>query len=68
MAEAAQFISLAYTFNQDADIGEFAKLLSLKSELSATSVNLFRQLLMLAAMRTLDGRTDSIWQQRRPIK
>ncbi|MBR0710147.1 hypothetical protein [Bradyrhizobium liaoningense] len=55
-AEAAQFISLAYTFNQDADLAAFAKRVDLNSDLSLTSI--FRQTLMIAAMRTLDGRDD----------
>ncbi|MET4297060.1 hypothetical protein ABIB06_007653 [Bradyrhizobium sp. LB8.2] len=54
-AEAAQFISLAYTFNQDTDLAAFAKRVDLKSGLE---LNLFRQVLMIAAMRTLDGRDD----------
>lgn len=57
-AEAAQFISLAYTFNQDTDLAAFAKRIDLKSDLVRSTVNLFRQRLMLAAMRTLDGRDD----------
>lgn len=56
-AEAAQFISLAYTFNQDTDLAAFARRIDLKSELSPF-VNSFRQVLMIAAMRTLDGRDD----------
>lgn len=56
-AEAAQFISLAYTFNQDSDLVVFAKRIGLKLELSPF-VNSFRQVLMIAAMRTLDGRDD----------
>lgn len=55
-AEAAQLISLAYIFNRDADLAMFAKWVDLKSELSLT--NHFRQVLMIAAMRTLDGRDD----------
>jgi hypothetical protein len=54
-AEAAQFVSLAYTFNRDADLGAFAKRIGLKSALSATGINLYRQVLMIAAIRTLDG-------------
>ncbi len=56
-AEAAQFISLAYTFNQDADLAAFAKRVGLKFEF-LPFVNSFRQVLMIAAMRTLDGRDD----------
>ncbi|WP_454652297.1 hypothetical protein [Bradyrhizobium liaoningense] len=55
-AEAAQFISLAYTFNQDTDLAAFANRVDLNSDLSLT--NIFRQTLMIAAMRTLDGRDD----------
>jgi hypothetical protein len=62
-AEAAQFISLAANFNHDSDLAAFAKRVGLKSELSATSVNLFRRILMIAALRTLDGRTDPILSQ-----
>ena len=61
-AEAAQFISLAYTFNQDTDLAAFAKRVDLKLELSPF-VNSFRQVLMIAAMRTLDGRNDPILSQ-----
>lgn len=60
-AEAVQFISLAYTFNQVTDLAAFAKRVDLKSEL-AIAVNLFRQNLMIAAMRTLDGLDDPILQ------
>ena len=56
-AEAAQFVSLAYTFNQDADLAAFAKRADLKFPLSPY-VNTFRQVLMIAAIRTLDGRDD----------
>ncbi|MET4331354.1 hypothetical protein ABIB80_007214 [Bradyrhizobium sp. i1.15.2] len=56
-AEAVQFISLAYSFNQVADLAVFAKRVDLKSEL-AVPLNLFRQTLMIAAMRTLDGLDD----------
>ncbi|MET4493104.1 hypothetical protein [Bradyrhizobium sp. LA7.1] len=59
-AEAAQFISLALTFNENSDSPEFAKRIGMKSELSAISLNIFRQVLMIAALRTLDGGTDPI--------
>jgi hypothetical protein len=62
-AEAEYFISLAYTFNQDRDLGAFAKLVSPQAGVSAFALNTFRQLFMVAAMRTLDGGTDPIFQQ-----
>jgi len=54
-AEAAVFISLAFTFNQDTDLAAFAKRVDLKSELSA---NVLRKFLMIAALRTLDRLDD----------
>lgn len=59
-AEAAQFIGLALTFNENSDTPEFAKRIGMKLELSAISLNIFRQMLMIAALRTLDGGTDPI--------
>jgi hypothetical protein len=60
-AEAEHFISLAYTFNQDRDLGAFAKLVSPRAGVSAVAINTFRQLTMVAAMRTLNGRIDPIF-------
>jgi hypothetical protein len=51
--EAMLFIRLAYTFNQDAYLAAFAKRLGLKG-LVASTINLFRQVLMTAAIRTLE--------------
>ncbi len=59
-AEAAQFISLALTFNENSDSPEFAKRIGMKFELSAITLNVFRQILMIAALRTLDGGTEPI--------
>jgi hypothetical protein len=56
-AEAVQFISLAFTFNDSTDLGTFAKRLDLNSDFSPI-MSLLRQSLMIAAMRTLDGRDD----------
>ena len=61
-AEAEYFIILAYTFNQDHDLGAFAKLVSPRAGVSAFTLNTFRQLFMVAAMRTLDGSTDAIFR------
>jgi len=61
-AEAEYFISLAYTFNQDHDLGAFAKLVSPRAGVSAGALNTFRQLMMVAAMRALDGSTDAIFR------
>jgi hypothetical protein len=57
-AEAKYFIILAYTFNQDRDLGAFARLVSPRAGVSALAT--FRQLLMIAAIRTLDGHTDPV--------
>ena len=69
-AEAAQFASLALTFNADTDIDTFAKRANMKLELSMSS--LLRQFLLIAATRTLDGRDDPNFQpaekKRGPIK
>jgi hypothetical protein len=59
-AEAAHFISLALTFNENSDSPEFAKRIGMKMEFSAIGLNVFRQVLMIAALRTLDGGTDPI--------
>jgi hypothetical protein len=61
-AEAEYFIILAYTFNQDHDLGVLAKLVSPRAGVSALTLNTFRQLFMVAAMRTLDGNTDAIFR------
>ena len=61
-AEAEYFISLAYTFNQDHDLGAFAKLVTPRAGVSAGTLNTFRQLMMVAAMRALDGSTDAIFR------
>jgi hypothetical protein len=37
--------------------------LSLQPELSATVINAFRQIFMIAAMRTLNGRADPVIPQ-----
>lgn len=50
-------ISLAFTFNDSTDLGTFAKRLDLNSDFSPI-MNLLRQSLRIAAMRTLDGRDD----------
>jgi hypothetical protein len=67
-AEAQHFIMLAYTFNQDRDLGAFAKLVSPRAGVSAGALNTFRQLMMVAAMRTLDGSADSIFPQSAPSR
>ena len=61
-AEAEYFILLAYTFNQDHDLGAFAKLVTPRAGVSAGTLNTFRQLMMVAAMRALDGSTDAIFR------
>ena len=67
-AEAKYFISLAYTLNQDDDLDTFAKLVSPRAGVSALALSTFRQLMMIAAMRTLDGNTDPIFQQSAPLR
>jgi hypothetical protein len=62
-AEAEYFIGLAYTFNEDRDLGAFAKLVSPRAGVSAGALNTFRQLFMVAAMRTLNGRSDPLFPE-----
>jgi hypothetical protein len=60
-AEAEYFIGLAYAFNMERDLGEFAYLVSPRAGVSAGAIRTFRQLMMVAAMRTLNGRSDPLF-------
>lgn len=60
MGEAAQFISLAYAFNDDSYLAAYTKRVGMRSEHALSSAKALRQVLMVAALRALDGRTDAV--------
>jgi hypothetical protein len=62
-AEAEYFIGLAYTFNMERDLGAFAYLVSPRAGVSAGTIRTFRELMMVAAMRTLNGRSDPLFPE-----